>query len=640
MKTSLIRYRVADFLKQSAPFDAMSEEDLLELATTGRVSFHETGEFVFRKNQPRKPCLWVIQQGTVEIIDEAEQGHRLRDLLSAGDTLGLGYFLDSEAYLHSARTASDVILYSIDARSFATQVEKYPHVARFLAAQFSVAARYEDVLHAKAGTKLPGQSIQPVSWLDAEGPSREFLRARLCVCSPERPLREAAAVMNSNRRDAIAVVNGKGTALGIITNRALAEHLASGPGGANDTCESIMVARFPTASPDLKAEAYLLQMMGSRSPFLAITRDGTPRSPLEGLLCDRDLALFTGRNVPALLDELLNVGTSIERQTLLKQAQALKTEALTGPASFKRVASIAGLLDAALAESIVRTAQAEAAGEAFDGAATLSCCWLLFGRAGRGELIESLQPEIGVVHADPPPGREAEVARYFEAIARSISNQWTDCGVAQPRASADERNILRFRSLSQWKQFFRDMIANPIEADMYATRRFLDYRVLHGDAALERALSAGIMEDLKASRAFIPILANDTMEHLPPMTFFQGLVVELDGAQTQTLDLEITALRPIIDAARVFCLAAGDLDAKSTLERLDVAATMTPDAANVFHEAAGAFRVASCYAATATMNNPSRGPLIDPSELTKYDQRLLKTAFQSIEKLIEYTSTL
>jgi CBS domain-containing protein len=197
---------------------------------------------------------------------------------------------------------------------------------------------------------------------------------------------------------------------------------------------------------------------------------------------------------------------------------------------------------------------------------------------------------------------------------------------------------LRFRSLSAWKQFFRGIITNPIENEIYTMRQFLDFRVLFGDLGLERELAAAITQDLQRNRQFIPVLANDTLEHLPPMTFFRGLVIELDGARKETLDLGITALGPIIDAARVYALAAGSLKAKSTLERLDLAAATVPEAEAVFHEAAGAFRIASYYAAAAAMKNPSRSPLIEPSQLTKYDQRLLKTTFESVQKLIEFTS--
>jgi hypothetical protein len=47
MHTAVIRYRVADFLKRYAPFDALHQEDLLALSGSGRVHFHESEELVF-----------------------------------------------------------------------------------------------------------------------------------------------------------------------------------------------------------------------------------------------------------------------------------------------------------------------------------------------------------------------------------------------------------------------------------------------------------------------------------------------------------------------------------------------------------------------------------------------------------------
>jgi CBS domain-containing protein len=639
VKTSIIRYRVADFLKQSAPFDAIAEEDLLELAATGRVSFHEAGEFVFRKDRQRKPCFWVIQQGTVEIVDEGEAEARLHDLLGSGDVLGLDYFLGGESYLHSARTASDVILYSIDARSFAAHAAKYPRVARFLAAHFSISELYKDAVQSAVDERLPGTALPSASWLDAAGPSAEFLRARLRVCAPGQSLREAAADMAATQADALAVVDGAGRALGVITHRDLLEHCASAAAAPDDACASVMTIRVATAPPNQTAAAYLLQMMRSRCSLLAITQDGARESRLEGLLSDRDLSCFIGRSLPLLASELRNARAGVEWQALIRQVLALEADALTGPAAFKRVAEFASLFRAALVETIVRTVRAEMATAEFGAATALPCCWLLFGKAARGELIEPLQPEIGIVYAEPPRDLEAQAAQYFQTLAESVSRQLAACGLAKPHPAGIEKEIQAVRSLTAWKRFFEDVIANPIENDIYATRRFLDFRVLCGEVRLERELTAAVVACLRTHRRFVPILANDTMERLPPMTFFQGLVIELDGAQTRTLDLGVTALSPITDAARFFSLAAGRLDARSTLERLDLAAATVPEADAVFHEAAGAFRVASYYAAVAAMRTPSRDPLIEPSQLTKYDQRLLKTAFESVQRLIEFTST-
>ena len=46
METSAIRYRVADFLKQHPPFNAMDDADLIALAENGRVRFYEANEFI------------------------------------------------------------------------------------------------------------------------------------------------------------------------------------------------------------------------------------------------------------------------------------------------------------------------------------------------------------------------------------------------------------------------------------------------------------------------------------------------------------------------------------------------------------------------------------------------------------------
>lgn len=52
MKTSVIRYRVADFLREHPPFDSFSLEDLLTFSGGGRVIFHEDNIIVFQTERP------------------------------------------------------------------------------------------------------------------------------------------------------------------------------------------------------------------------------------------------------------------------------------------------------------------------------------------------------------------------------------------------------------------------------------------------------------------------------------------------------------------------------------------------------------------------------------------------------------
>ena len=73
MQTSVIRHRVADFLRRFPPFDALPEQDLLDLAGQGKVKFHESEEYIFRQGDAKMQMVWLIQQGRVELLEESDE---------------------------------------------------------------------------------------------------------------------------------------------------------------------------------------------------------------------------------------------------------------------------------------------------------------------------------------------------------------------------------------------------------------------------------------------------------------------------------------------------------------------------------------------------------------------------------------
>lgn len=186
--------------------------------------------------------------------------------------------------------------------------------------------------------------------------------------------------------------------------------------------------------------------------------------------------------------------------------------------------------------------------------------------------------------------------------------------------------------LSEWTRLYGETVRDPIANALYARRELFDLRPLFGDKLLLQKVAAGIMLELRDHQKAIPLLANDTLANLPPLTFFRGLVVDLNGAESDSFDIGSVAILPIVDAARVFAVAGRRLAPANTIERLDIAALDFPDGAAILAEAAEAFRVALYYQATA-------GREIRPGRLGKFDQRLLKTAFSSIHRLLEFTES-
>jgi CBS domain-containing protein len=640
MKTSVIRYRVADFLREHPPFDLFSLEDLLAFSGTGRVIFHEDDIQVFQKGQPRDPLLWVIQQGRIEIIDETPLGAQLRDVLGPGDILGLTRAQDA-GHSHTARTATEVILYSFDSAAFETLVSKYPEAARYLTAHLSATSRHTKALQAPANRERLLTEREKASWLNAAPLPPTFSRRRLVTCGPELPIREAVKLMAQARSEAVVVIGANAHPLGLITDqelRALATIGATSPDSPSDT---LMNRSFQTAPPGLRAADYLLEMIRGRCQTLVITADGTAEAALEGVITDSDLAVNCSRNPALFIREMLAAETVEELSYLRQRAETFLAEELIGPTTVEWFWHMLGKLNAALIERVAQIAEAEMARAGRPNPGLQCClqsCWLLFGPAGRCEVLMPDAPALGIVYADPSQESNEETRKYFSTLAQKVVAKLQACGLRPRQNQIGVSQGAFCRSLSELKDFYSGLIRDPIGNAIYTARDFFDFHVVYGDPASGSELKKIILAELKLNEAFIPVLANDTLANLPPLTFFQGAVIESDGARKQTLDIEKTALNPIVDAARVFALAAGEVSIPNTLRRLESAARAMPLRASVFNDAADGLRIASYQHAVARFREKSEDAIIQTSRLSRFDQRLLKSAFDSVRRLLELTS--
>ena len=126
METATISFRVADFLKQYPPFQAMDDGDVLALAGRGRVRFHERNEHLLSQGEAHRHLIFVIQQGVVSLWAEVNGCFELRDVRGPGDLIGVERFNGAPASLHPARAATDVVSYALPAEDLEALLDKYP----------------------------------------------------------------------------------------------------------------------------------------------------------------------------------------------------------------------------------------------------------------------------------------------------------------------------------------------------------------------------------------------------------------------------------------------------------------------------------------------------------------------------------
>ena len=631
MKTATIAYRVVDFLRRWPPFQYMSDPELLELASGGRVLFHENDEIVFEQGRPRRPYVYVIQQGTVRLVEDTPQGPELRDVRGEGDLLGVGRYLGISEHLYTARTETDTILYALPADLFWELVKAHPRASRFLAAYFSVA-----ISPSGLETQQPrGEDLRigrrPVDWMARHVTAPQ----RPVICEPDTPVREVAKLLDRQGTGAAVVLGRDGHAQGVLTPRLLSGKVASGAFPLDAPARLVMDPLPPIAVPGLEAGAYLTRMLDSQTEQILLTADGTASSQFLGLVSRRDLTRVEGAASLAIIEDMGNAWKVGELARLRFQATAMIAAALTGADAVRWLAPMATAFDAAVLRRLVTLVEGALEDEGLCNP-ELDHCWVFFGSAGRSELMTVYDLDHGLIYDDPAPDQIKAARSWFLELGRRVSAGLAACGFVSTAKGIVAGHPSACRSVGEWAHAFSGWIRDPATNCTYRAMSFFDLRPVHGDCHLVARLERGIEAEERDNKLFVPLLLEDSMANLPPMNFFRRLTVDDAGAYSDVLDLQRAALQPLVDLARALALGHGIYTAKGTLDRLAAMAARVDGADALIAEAAEAFRIALYHRARNGFTNDNDGSRVDPTKLTRLEQNLLKSGFRTVLQLMEY----
>lgn len=589
MKTAAIPYRVADFLKQHPPFEFFETADLVALSSRGRVKFHEAEEFVCWQGAPHGPHIFVIQQGSVSLWDETAEPAALRDVLGAGDCVGLERFNGATVSQFSARTDCEVVIYALEAEALGILLERYPHAAQFVAAYRAVTAGYR----AGDGRPLPHES-RAGDLAASHAPE---------ACPASAPIREAAWRLESSGAPALPLTEG-GVLAAFLTPADVLRWVAAGAGDAGAPAISIASEDAVALAPETPASECLLALARSRAGVAALTAGGSRRAAVQGMVTASNLAAAFGDHPLAILQELAAARSVAHLGVLHRRARAWVQDHLA-PAAMEWLASFCALVNKRVLERALHLTDGLRPG----------AVWCFSGSAGRQELLTAAAPALAVI-GEAGDGVEAVLAESgFLAPGK-------------PEAAP----------LEEWKRRFNGWIHDPILTQVYYARPWFDLRAVAGATEGWAELEAHISREVAAEPMFLHVLANDCLASLPPLTFFRDLVIEESGERTETFRLESSALGPLADVARVFGLAAGPKLGEPSAERFRRAARAMPAHAPVLEEAAETLRLLLYHQARAGLRQGSDGAELPLALLSRHDRQALKGGFRSLHRLLEFVA--
>ncbi|MFZ2898926.1 MAG: DUF294 nucleotidyltransferase-like domain-containing protein [Saprospiraceae bacterium] len=610
---------IADFLQQHPPFVFLPRIDLEELARQTEAVAVAAGDFIFEENGEPQPFAYVLREGRVEILKSNEDNSRVIEVLKEGDVTGVRAILGRQPYLGSARAVKDSVLLKIPEEPFLRLMEQYPRMAMFFARGFAAV----DFL-----------SRDPILFMRTEDVLIPHPIEQLLKGPASATLREAALLMKERRFGSYIIVDAEDRPLGIVTESDFIRRGAEGHVTWDSPVGEIMSSPVITIRHGATAAQLIVAMSKYKIDHLVVTEDGTDRSPVRGIISQRDVLLMHGNN-PAVLVRGLREADDISTMARLRnRADQLIFNYLRQEVSIPFIASIATEINDALLERAFEISL-QRLGLPPTG---LAFTWLSLGSEGRREQLRRTDQDNALIYEDPPEGQEEEAARYFQQLGTAVVDILLQCGFERCPGDIMASNPKWVKPLSGWKQQFTEWIEMPNDEGLSGVSIFFDFRPAYGDAKLTEALTEHIFQTIEGRSGFLSFFAQRALQHPAPTSFFGRLILEEKGGKKDAFDLKARAMRPLDHAARVLAYANGIRGVTNTMERYAQLADTLPDK-KLFREASLAYGILLRYRAINGFNNQDSGRYIFPKQLTRIERKTLESCFATVERVQGYIRT-
>lgn len=619
--------RVADFLGRYPPFNELTEKDLLRLSEGVDILYREKYRFIFREEDPTHAFFYVVHSGAVQLRRSGTG--EIVDICDEGDIFGLRPLMAGETYKLEARTQEDCILYALPIADFRPLVTSYEEVGNFLIESFASNTR-NPYARQHGGTLVGTGFGSSEATVPGDIPDLLPLRPRKKVvsCSPDTPAMEIAHLMSAEKVGSVVVIH-QALPLGIITDRDLRTRVVSGQYPISAPATDIMSYPIITYPGRLTLTQAQLAMMQHGIGHLCLTEDGTPHSPVVGILTKHDLLLAIGQNPEVLMQ-------AIKRSSRLKDIRAARNR-------------VTGLLHRYLRHQVPMALTMKLVREINDACIKqvivlalkkvppppVPFAWLALGSQGRGEQMLLTDQDNALIFQDVTEAELPEVQAYFLDLARRITKGLLKIGFPYCPAEMMASEPDWCMSLSRWKQRITGWMKHPGDEEVLLSSIFFDFNFTYGAEALVRELTSFIFQRTEQHPAFLKFLARGALQNPSPSGFFRQFLVEQDGAHKDAFDLKQRVLLPFTDAARVLILSHRVPNINNTSERFEKLAELEPANRELFLSCSYAAKALLKFRVRQGLLHGDSGRYIRLEELSKEEKMKLKRSFKVLKNLQE-----
>jgi len=620
-----ISERIADFLKNYPPFNAMEPKQLEQLALEVTIIHKETNTTVFSQNESPHSHFYVVNKGAVSLSKAGSS--QILDICDEGDVFGLRPLLANESYKLEAKAYEETILYAIPISDFKPLALENKRIGNFLIESFAsntgnpYSIKHRGKLYGESGDSNQYSSdkildLQPIKY-----------STDLITCKKGTKIKTVADKMTKHNISCLLVMKDE-LPVGIITDKDLRKKVATGLFPITATAKSIMTSPLITYPKGLTLAQSQMAMMKSDISHLVLTEDGTTDTKAVGILSKHDIMVAVGNN-PAVLLRAIKRATKYKRLRNIRHGiMNLLQGYLDQNIPLGLVAKIISELNDASTKQVIKIALSKMETEP-----PVPFTWLSMGSQGRGEQLLNTDQDNAIIFADVPEEQLESTRSYFLALGERISKGLNTIGFEYCPAEMMASNPAWCHSLNEWKKVTRHWIHNPGPDEILLSSIFFDYNVTFGEKALADELSQSIFENVQGYPQFFTHLASGALQNPSPSGFFRDFLVEQDGEHKDFFDLKLRVLMPIIDAARVLILSHSIKSINNTAERYEKLAELEPNNKELYLACSYASKALLKFRTRQGLLHNDSGRYIALDKLNKEEKIKLKRTFKTVKEI-------
>jgi CBS domain-containing protein len=622
-----IAENITNFLKEHAPFNHLSHDELVQVSNNIGVIMLEKNKTLFKIEDKLHDSFYVVASGVVHLSFIADAEETMLNKCYAGDVFGLRPFFAKNNYMMTAKAREDSVVYAIPIKVFKPFVSQNPNVLDFLLESFASNTR-NSFDKDKSGnlitdTIYSDQTSGEIQYFQ----SLSYNKAPLKVAS-NAVAKEVAQLMTDNLSNSVIVIE-ENFPIGIVTDTDFRSKIANGRFPLTSTVSKIMSSPVVTVSENVSvAEAQLLLLKHSVS-HLCVTVDGSDKAEVKGVISEHDLVVAQSNNPGVLVKEIKRALTAKELKQVREKLSDLIQASIAKNIPLPHIYNISGEIISAINKRAIELAILDL------GSPPARFAWLSIGSQGRKEQLLLTDQDSILIFEDVAAEKYRDVKDYFVKLSKRVTSTLEKVGYTYCPNGHMASNMAWCKSLTDWIKQYNNWMKTPGEISESMSSIFFDYELVYGENKIEDAITEVIFSNVKNNNLFFDYLGNDTLRKNPPLNFFKKFNLEEEGENKGKFDIKNKAIMPLIDGARLFTLSMQIKGINNTYLRFKQLAMADSKHAELYLSCAEAFLILSKYRTLEGLKDDSSGQFINIDELTKNDREKIKSALVPMKDLEE-----